>query len=459
MRISTTACNILFAETWLFRKQGLRVSTTPVNGIYSEPQPADGISLEKPEISVIANLTDVVVAGALAVDLSCDFAPYEDVTASIDPQLYTSNPAKMTRSLGGVAQNVATALHYVGTSVRLCSMIGDDADGAAVLEMLRSRGLSVEGIEKMKNGLHTAQYVAVNSTQKNLVLAMADMEILDTRSDFDALWQPHLNICKPKWLVVDANWGEITLHRWMMAGKALGAKIAYEPVSAAKSKRLFAPKYSSGQNLDVFPHQALTLATPNKIELASMYSAAKKGDFFNREDWKQTISAMGASTPTLHDRLINITNAFLVEEGLPQKSIQLLPFIPSIVTKLGDEGVLVTLLLQQGDDRLRSPYSAPYILSRSNYDNNIGGVYMRFFPPTEQVPTDQIVSVNGVGDTFLGIMVNGLVNNQSIEAIIEIAQRGSVMTLKSKEAVSPDIATLVHFDPQPRPTNNRDELS
>jgi len=35
-----------------------------------------------------------------------------------------------------------------------------------------------------------------------------------------------------------------------------------------------------------------------------------------------------------------------------------------------------------------------------------GGVYMRLFPPVEVV--EDIVSVNGVGDTFLGVLVVGL---------------------------------------------------
>lgn len=426
-----------------------------MNGTNRIPLSAYRASLAKSQTSVVVDHTDVVVAGALAMDLSCDFAPFEDTTVSIDPQLHTSNPANITRSLGGVAQNIATTLHYLGSSVRLCSMIADDADGSAVLGMLTSRGMSVEGIEKMKNGLRTAQYVAFNNAQKNLVLAMADMKILEARSDFGALWQPHLNICKPKWLVVDANWNESTLHKWITAGKAFGVKIAYEPVSAAKSKRLFAPKDKSGHILDVFPHQALSLATPNRIELDSMHSAAQKGDFFNREDWKRTISAMRISNPGLHDRLTAISNTFPAEEGLLKQSIELLPFIPSIVTKLGEEGVLVTLLLQQGDDRLKCPRSAPYILSRSNQDSNIGGMYMRFFPPTERVPKDQILSVNGVGDTFLGVLINGLVKNQSIEAIIDIAQKGSVLTLKSKEAVSPDIAILAQFDHHQQSTKSR----
>lgn len=69
---------------------------------------------------------------------------------------------------------------------------------------------------------------------------------------------------------------------------------------------------------------------------------------------------------------------------------------------------------------------------------------MRLFKPTEQVPEENIVSVNGVGDTFLGVLIAGLAKEmpKPIEFLLDIAQKGSVMTLKSKEAVSPELAIL-----------------
>ena len=69
---------------------------------------------------------------------------------------------------------------------------------------------------------------------------------------------------------------------------------------------------------------------------------------------------------------------------------------------------------------------------------------MRLFPPVETVSSDTIVSVNGVGDTFLGVLMAGLTKEKpkNIVELVDIAQRGSVMTLKSKEAVSPEISTL-----------------
>lgn len=388
---------------------------------------------------------DVVVAGALAIDLSCNLIHSNRSADSINPQIHTSNPANITQGLGGVGQNVATALHYLGIPVRLCSVVADDVAGAAALQMLGNRGLSTTGIEILRGKLGSAQYVALNNAEKDLFVAMADMRIMERHADFERVWQPHLKGCTPKWLVVDANWDEYTLRKWLTAGKASGALVAYEPVSVAKSKRLFAPSLQSQGPLGVIPYHNVNLATPNSAELASMYVAAREAQLFDREDWWQTIDALGLSSQGSRDKLVAITNVSLVDEGVPQQSIQLLPFIPSIATKLGKKGVLLTQLLRPNDARLTSPTSAPYILSRAYIDKKIiGGVYMRLFPPVEHVVDSHVQSVNGVGDTFLGVLVAGLLTKYpgEIESLIDIAQRGSVMTLKSKEAVSPEISNL-----------------
>ena len=384
------------------------------------------------------NQTDIVVAGSLAIDLSCDYLPPESSTGQIVPQQHTSNPAAITQTIGGVGHNVALAAHHLGGSVRLCSLVGDDLPGSAAVSQLNERGMETSGILR-RRGSSTAQYVAVNNSQKNLVLAMADMKIMErlptlgrkesnkTRNPFFTQWQAHIDTCKPRWIIVDANWDPPTIRRWIGAGERLrGTKTAFEPVSAVKSKRLFS---------DRSPHHStklFDLATPNSLELTSMHAAAKEFGWFGPR-WRDQISAMGKFKVSLR------------EGGAPHQAIQLLPFIPTILTKMGDLGVLMTQLLRFGDGRLTYLDSAPHILSRSAENEfKIGGVYMRLFPAVEKVPENQIISVNGVGDTFLGVLVASLAKEppKKVEDLIDIAQRASVMTLKSKESVSPQISSL-----------------
>lgn len=66
---------------------------------------------------------------------------------------------------------------------------------------------------------------------------------------------------------------------------------------------------------------------------------------------------------------------------------------------------------------------------------------MRLFPAAENV--EDVVSVNGVGDTFLGALVAGLAGGAEMgEGLIGVAQKAAVLTLKCGEAVSPDLKEL-----------------
>lgn len=129
-------------------------------------------------------------------------------------------------------------------------------------------------------------------------------------------------------------------------------------------------------------------------------------------------------------------------------AIQLLPYIPNLTIKLGAQGVLVVRLLSAAHPALTDPKDATFILSRNaNGSDTVGGVYMRLYPPADSVKAEEVVSVNGVGDTFLGVLIAGLArrgNGVDIdEQLISIAQRAAVMTLKSRESVAPGIGSLL----------------
>jgi pseudouridine-5'-phosphate glycosidase/pseudouridine kinase len=407
-----------------------------------------------------ATLPSVFVAGALAVDFSCDYAPISSA-ASKEPVLHTSNPAKINQSLGGVAHNVARAANLVGDPVRLCSSVGDDLSGRAALDALTTEGLESTGI-KIREGSSTAQYVAINDAGKDLVIAMADMNILDepaahpgqpstsTSTSTDTLtdfWLPQLQQSKPAHLVLDANWQPSSLARWLEAAESISAHVSFEPVSTAKASKIF--QLPPQTSLQTFPDSSIHLSTPNSMELTAMYAAASSLGLFERQDWWEVIDSLGIPSTGARVGMTMITNSALVDAGIPQQTIQLLPFIPKICVKLGADGVLLTQILPAGDPRLSDPASSPYILSRCfnlpEQSSGVGGIYMRLFPAAEKVDEKDIVSVNGVGDTFLGTIVAGLAKrgkDAKIEELIDIAQKAAVLTLKSKEAVSPELASL-----------------
>lgn len=400
---------------------------------------------------------DLLVAGSLAIDFSCDFAPSGSRSTETSPSPHTSNPAIISQGLGGVGHNVALAASYVGSSTLFCSAVADDLSGKAALAALEKENLSADGIQTLSPslGARTAQYVAVNDAKKDLVLAMADMKIMELPvhvHDFDGFWDPLMDRTRPSWVVVDANWSPGMLSKWIESAHKIGARVAFEPVSTAKARGLFG-KLEGGKTVigpaDTVPNHKVNLAAPNELELASLYNTARENGLFDSTGWWNVIDALGLSSSGSRDRLVSLTSTALVDDGIPQQSIQLLPFIPYMLTTLGRHGVLLTQLLQPDDPRLTSPESAPYILSRSHDGGAVvGGVYMRLFHPDTVLADQDVISVNGAGDTLLGVVVAGLAiqspttQPKHLEDIIPVAQKASLRTLQSPDSVSIDIKGL-----------------
>ena len=398
----------------------------------------------------------VFVAGSVAIDLACDYAT-SDVAKS-SPLMHTSNRASIHQSLGGVGHNVARAVQVLGSSVQLCSVIGKDLSGSAVMDALSTEGLTTQGIKRL-DGARTAQYVAVNDANKDLVMAMADMNILESVASnaaavlspianiFAHMWHEQMIEQKPSHLVLDANWLPDLLAMWLKTARTFPCQVYFEPVSTVKGARLFQNAQSG--SLPVYPEPAVHVTTPNSFELDAMYNAARAQGYFERNDWWQVIDALGIPSSGARTQLALATSNSLVDAGIPQKSIQLLPFIPCVLTKLGREGVLMTQIIPAGDARLNEGAYAPYIISRCRNQkeetNKVGGLYMRLFPPVQMLKDEEILSVNGVGDTFLGTIVAGLDRKgptSRIEDLVDTAQKAAVMTLRSREAVAPEIAAL-----------------
>ncbi|KAH9837439.1 Indigoidine synthase A like protein [Teratosphaeria destructans] len=372
---------------------------------------------------------DIFVAGALNVDFSCDFAPQMGST-TISPDLHTSNPATISQSLGAA--------------------IADDLSGQAALNALATTGMSTASIQTLPSDPHTrtSQYIAINDKNKDLHLAMADVSILEHPSlttTFHDTWLPQLQTSKPTHLLLDANWPDPHLARWLHAATQQNLHTTFEPVSTTKATRIF----HLTPPLHTFPSPTIHLSTPNTHELTAMYTAARETAHLDRPDWWAVIDALGIPSSGARAQLALATTPDLVDQGIPQQTLQLLPFLPTLCTKLGAQGVLLTQILPAHDPRLTSAEHAPYILSRCRNGTEatlgVGGVYMRLFPPAEEVQGCDVVSVNGVGDTFAGALVAGLARGAGevrVEELVDVAQRAAVLTLRSRESVSPGLGTL-----------------
>lgn len=281
----------------------------------------------------------------------------------------------------------------------------------------------------------TAQYVAVNDAEKNLMVAMADMAILTSHS-FPTHWNSIIASTKPKWLIVDGNWTSKDIHNWAKTATRSGAQVAFEPVSTIKAASLFPATHT----LPLFPQPCIALTTPNALELHAMHTAAHSHGYLDTAAWFGVIDSL-AMHGGARDRFVRLAGAAATDAGVPVQSVQLLPYLPTIVAKMGARGALLTALLRPDDPRLSDPEHERWILTRGEPGHpHVGGVYMRMYPPVERV--EDPVSVNGMGDTFLGALVAGLALGGRTEELVDIAQRAAVMTLRSSLSVSPGLGAL-----------------
>ena len=59
-----------------------------------------------------------------------------------------------------------------------------------------------------------------------------------------------------------------------------------------------------------------------------MFDAAKAAGLLERQDWWHVIDALGISSSGARVEMAMATTGELVDKGVPQMSIQLLPFVP-----------------------------------------------------------------------------------------------------------------------------------
>jgi pseudouridine-5'-phosphate glycosidase/pseudouridine kinase len=217
----------------------------------------------------------------------------------------------------------------------------------------------------------------------------------------------------------------------------------FEPTSAAKSTAIFSPAFNPRKKLGTFPEHSLYAAAPNAQELDAMYTAAADAELFSTKlPWWAVIDSLllDSNFRADIDALSRSSGVDLVGTGLVQKAINLVPYIPNLFVKLGEKGCLVVSLLQPGDKTLEKRPGPDAVVMKARVGEEVGGLLVRHF---EAEKVDQVVSVNGAGDTFLGVAVAGLVRGEPLESVVEKAQRAAVLTLQSREAVSRRIEDLV----------------
>jgi len=159
---------------------------------------------------------------------------FDCLAQSLAPfHMKASNPVRYTRVAGGVAHNVACDLVGLGTPSSLLSLVGDDADGDAILKDTKQRGVDLALVSQLPS-VTTASYTAVLDTDGELAVGLSDTETYNLMTP-EFLTPDRGAVQAHQTLVVDANLPAESLE-WL--GKNKGqARLFAAPVSPSKALR------------------------------------------------------------------------------------------------------------------------------------------------------------------------------------------------------------------------------
>uniref|UniRef100_UPI003F6BD50A PfkB family carbohydrate kinase n=1 Tax=Roseicyclus sp. TaxID=1914329 RepID=UPI003F6BD50A len=164
-------------------------------------------------------------------DILCIGSVLWDIIGRTDQAMGLGNdkPGRITRLPGGVALNIAMTIKRFGITPALLSVVGDDAEGHALLAACRAMGLDC-GPVLIDADLPTDQYMAIEA-QGGLLAALADAHSLEAAGAriLAPLLDGRLASAKAPWSGIVALDGNLT--------EALLVEISQSPSFAAADLR------------------------------------------------------------------------------------------------------------------------------------------------------------------------------------------------------------------------------
>jgi pseudouridine kinase len=151
-------------------------------------------------------------------------------------ELGTSNLGQVRNSVGGVARNVAETLARLEVPTILLTAIGHDTAGERVMRSCERVGIDTTYIRRVR-GRRTGTYVALQHTDGQLYVAVADFGIIDLVDSDMILEYEHL-FERAQMVMVDATLTPDTLHTIIDLATHYQVKVAADPTSPALAPRL-----------------------------------------------------------------------------------------------------------------------------------------------------------------------------------------------------------------------------
>lgn len=403
---------------------------------------------------------DILVIGSLVSDISCTYNRRTDDDDDARPRQGTSNPARITQCVGGVAHNIALAAHYLGAPVLLVSVVADDSAGKFLIGELENEGLKTRAILTLKSSdeygkVRTGRYVGNYNHDKEFLFGMADVKLmLHPETEIESTWEDLFSQAHPGIVVLDTTFSPRTIDIITKLALKENARVIIEPVSQPRAKDF--PQTSSFQQSGASLSQArVDMIAPNADELEALFQGALNAELFERdavrtatnseEPWLSSMSSV--ATQHLKSRL--------------SKIVLLLQYVPIVLVTLGTDGCLFAVRKQDPSaDVVLSPLCGSFVHGSS--DATYGGIFGHFPSPC-RLEGDDLVSVNGAGDSLVGAVAVGWWQalkalkeaDQSVlyasiswsawEGILEKGQWAAFATLQHEAAVSPAIGDLDNY--------------
>ncbi|EAZ63639.2 hypothetical protein PICST_51621, partial [Scheffersomyces stipitis CBS 6054] len=359
-----------------------------------------------------------------------------------------SNIAVIKASVGGVGHNISLASHYFLSKSKFVSIVGNDFAGRAILNQLKSSEFDASA---------TAQYSATHDSDGNLVVAAADMSIIEEDFSEFVIDQVSPQVSN---IVFDCNLSPTLVNKVMNSLQASNkvVNVIIEPTSLPKSSRI--AKLINRP----FPNNFIKLITPTVSELEAIHASFYNNDKYDDYDeWFPVLDSLGVDS-FFRDKLnLLASKRFpvlkdLMDRGTLQQSFQLVPFFQNILIKIGSKGAIMVSLSENVNDYKSIPttskYKPAFILAS---EGRRMGVVIEYFPiPMENENLD-IINVTGAGDSMLGTLVAQLSNSPYNWLATEInsveqewskwehiykAQLASGLTLTCESAVSSGIQLI-----------------
>lgn len=238
-----------------------------------------------------------------------------DVIGRLETELQTatSTPARIQRSYGGVARNVAENLGRLGHPVRLLTVVGDDASGDELLTHTANAGVNVSAVIHSRE-YPTGFYMGVIDKNGLLKFAVDDMRLMEELTS--AYLKEQDELFKSSSLVfVDANLPKKTLRTAFSLARRANVPVCADPTSSSLAERLksFVPRFF--------------LVTPNCKEASVL-----TGISFETSERDTATEAARA----LVNQGVNIALVALAEFGVVYATSETTGYIPAIRTPIND---------------------------------------------------------------------------------------------------------------------------